>query len=100
MGFFDAIVSSITGAVSGGAAGGGGGSSPQEADITERVYFDISIDGAPAGRIEMGLFGAIVPKTVENFKQLCVNDDQGEGYRASAFHRIIPGFMLQGTRSC
>jgi len=93
MGFFDEIVSSITGAVLGGF---GGGSASQEADITETVYFDISIDGAPAGRIEMGLFGAVVPKTVENFKQLCVTDETGEGYLASAFHRIIPGFMLQG----
>jgi len=93
MGFFDEIVSSITGAVLGGF---GGGSASQEADITETVYFDISIDGAPAGRIEMGLFGAVVPKTVENFKQLCVTDEKGEGYLASTFHRIIPGFMLQG----
>ena len=27
-----------------------------EADITDRVYFDIEIDGAPAGRITLGLY--------------------------------------------
>ena len=45
----------------------------KDADITETVFFDIDIDGNPAGRIEMGLYGSTVPKTVENFKQVCVN---------------------------
>jgi hypothetical protein len=42
----------------------------KDAEITESVFFDISIDGEPAGRIEMGLYGSVVPKTAENFKQL------------------------------
>jgi hypothetical protein len=33
-----------------------------DAEITDRVYFDIAIDGEPAGRIEMGLYGSVVPK--------------------------------------
>lgn len=36
--------------------------------VTDRVYFDISIGDKPAGRIKMGLFGKAVPKTTENFK--------------------------------
>lgn len=71
----------------------GGGNT--EAEITETVYFDISIDGDDAGRIEMGLYGSTVPKTVENFKQLCLKS-KGQGYKGSGFHRIIPGFMCQG----
>jgi len=71
---------------------GGGETS---AEITETVYFDINIDGQSAGRIEMGLYGSTVPKTVENFKQLCVGAKVG-GYQGSIFHRVIPGFMCQG----
>ena len=29
--------------------------------VTNKVFFDVSIDGAPAGRITMGLYGKTVP---------------------------------------
>merc|ERR1712150_154001 len=73
----------------------GGGREPEAKDITEKVYFDITIGGQPAGRIVFGLYGDVVPKTVKNFKTLCTNPP-GEGYRSCPFHRIIPGFMCQG----
>ena len=34
-------------------------------------FFDITIGGTPAGRIEMVLRADIVPKTAENFRALC-----------------------------
>jgi len=66
-----------------------------------RVYFDVSIGGAPAKRITFELANDIVPKTAENFRALCTGE-KGRGkmgkplhYKNSQFHRIIPRFMLQ-----
>ena len=71
---------------------------PPQAEITSRVYFDISIDGHAAGRIVMGLHGSVVPKTVQNFETLCKGDQRHPrgaklAYEGSIFHRIIPNFM-------
>ena len=72
------------------------------ATVTEKVYFDITIDGAAAGRIVFGMFGDVVPKTVNNFATLA-DGSAGVGnsgkplhFKDSHFHRIIPGFMAQG----
>ena len=66
-----------------------------------RVYFDIEIGGKPKGMIVFELFKNIVPKTAENFRQLCTGeagkrDGKALHYLGSNFHRIIKGFMAQG----
>lgn len=64
--------------------------------ITHKVYFDVTEAGEPIGRITIGLFGTVVPKTVENFRQLAISEDSNFGYTGSVFHRIISKFMIQG----
>ena len=69
---------------------------PENPPITHKVYFDMTEGGESIGRITIGLFGSVVPKTVENFRQLAISEDPEFGYTGSIFHRIIPQFMLQG----
>lgn len=89
-------------AVVGGAFAARPKTSTDDAKITHKVFFDINIDNEYAGRIVMGLFGEVAPKTVRNFYELCVGNqvDEKSGvplrYKGSTFHRIIPNFMIQG----
>jgi peptidylprolyl isomerase len=70
-----------------------------------KAYFVVKYSpekGKPAKeeRIDFELFDNVVPKTARNFAELCrgfqTPDGKVIGYKGSSFHRIIPGFMLQG----
>ncbi|XP_077283768.1 peptidyl-prolyl cis-trans isomerase, rhodopsin-specific isozyme-like [Arctopsyche grandis] len=64
--------------------------------VTEQVYFDISKEGEPLGRVVIGLFGEVAPKTVENFKEIATIGINGKTYAGTKIHRIIKRFMIQG----
>ena len=38
------------------------------------VYFDISCNGKPKGRVVFKLYDDVVPKTAANFRSLCTGD--------------------------
>ena len=46
----------------------------EEAIVTEKVYLDLEVEGSPAGRVVIGLFGATAPKTVRNFVALATHE--------------------------
>ena len=68
------------------------------ANVTHICFFDISIDEIPKGRIEIGLFGNVVPITTRNFKELCQGTNglspitgYNLTYNNTFFHKIYPG---------
>ena len=73
----------------------------------KKVYLGISINNKDAGRIVIELFFKDCPKTCQNFLELCTGERGStftDGMPAkfplklsgSIFHRVIPGFMIQG----
>ena len=38
------------------------------------VFLDLGIGGKDSGRVKMELFANVVPKTAENFRQLCTGE--------------------------
>ena len=61
---------------------------PEKRNKPRYVYLDIK----SYGRIKIELYNDIVPKTAQNFRELC----SSKKYVGIPFHRIIKGFMVQG----
>jgi peptidylprolyl isomerase len=72
-----------------------------EKPLGNEVWMEITAGEKHLGKIVARLFND-VPKTTENFKCL-ITGEKGRGvsgkrltYRRTHFHRIVPGFMIQG----
>jgi hypothetical protein len=66
--------------------------------FTSYAYITLSWNGTVYPPMIFGLFGANVPKTVNNFLAFIdgnVPDVKGH-YKGSLMHRIVKGFMIQG----
>ena len=59
--------------------------------VSDIVELWIRVGTSPARRVELSLFGNVVPKTVDNFKQLVINGD----YNETSIYRIVPSLTIQ-----
>ena len=66
------------------------------ARITDRAFLDVTFGGRNRSRIVIGLYGDVVPRTVENFK-LLVTGAKGYGYNGTEFYRIVPGLQARAA---
>jgi cyclophilin family peptidyl-prolyl cis-trans isomerase len=42
-----------------------------QAKVTSKCFFEVEISGDRVGKVVIGLFGEVIPKTVDNFRALC-----------------------------
>lgn len=59
---------------------------------TKNYVIDVKVEGESIGQISISLWPDLAPKTVENFDNLVKTG----AYDGTAFHRVIPGFVIQG----
>ncbi|XP_030521651.1 peptidyl-prolyl cis-trans isomerase CYP26-2, chloroplastic isoform X2 [Rhodamnia argentea] len=62
---------------------------------TKKAFLDISIDGDPAGRIVIGLYGDDAPVGTVRFSNL-VSGAAGITYRRKEFIKIMPSYVQHG----
>lgn len=75
-------------------------SSAAPKDPTHIVTLEVAVDGKKSGNIEIELWGGTVPATSLNFLAMCSDKVTLAGktkpFKGVTFHRVIPGFMMQG----
>jgi peptidylprolyl isomerase len=69
-----------------------GSSGNQQSSSTASAPSEVVVIETNMGTIVFKFYSEVAPKTVENFKKLA----DEKFYDGTKFHRIIPGFMIQG----
>nr|GMC74078.1 peptidyl-prolyl cis-trans isomerase CYP26-2, chloroplastic [Ipomoea batatas] len=64
-------------------------------NLTNRAFLEVSIDGEPAGRIVVGLYGNTAPGGTARFSNL-VSGRAGISYRRKEFVKIMPTYVQHG----
>lgn len=72
--------------------------------MTDTLAITLTLDSTDV-QMKVELFGDVVPNTVTNFKNLCLNDDtqftlqdtvKERNYNDAEFYKIIKGFYAMG----
>lgn len=69
--------------------------------ITDRVFFDVSVNGKGIGRLVFALFGRDAPQTVAEFLRMVPNStglppqSAMPSYEGSLIFRCVPGEILE-----
>lgn len=67
----------------------------EEEAVSTTAFLDVSIDGVPAGRIVIGLYGGKTPIGATRFSDL-VSGRAGISYRRKEFVKIMPNYIQHG----
>jgi cyclophilin family peptidyl-prolyl cis-trans isomerase len=61
------------------------------------VFMDIQVGNKSPERVVFEVWSHVVPRTAANFVALCTGASRAQlTFKGSKFHRVIPGFMVQG----
>eukprot|EP00190_Bangiopsis_sp_CCMP1999_P001375 CAMPEP_0198731958 /NCGR_PEP_ID=MMETSP1475-20131203/33051_1 /TAXON_ID= ORGANISM="Unidentified sp., Strain CCMP1999" /NCGR_SAMPLE_ID=MMETSP1475 /ASSEMBLY_ACC=CAM_ASM_001111 /LENGTH=228 /DNA_ID=CAMNT_0044494987 /DNA_START=36 /DNA_END=722 /DNA_ORIENTATION=+ len=73
---------------------------PEGLCVTHRVHLDISVAGEKIGRLDVGLFGQVVPLSTRNFLSFaqCIYGPQ-RCLKGDVFQRVVRNFVVQGGPS-
>ncbi|CAI5977519.1 unnamed protein product [Closterium sp. NIES-65] len=74
-------------------AGSAAGDAPR---VTEKVFLDIAVDGAPVGRLVIGVYGKAAPVGAARFAQLA-KGVAGVSYRRKDFLRLTDSYVQGGA---
>ncbi len=65
------------------------------ATVTHICWFDLETDNKYIGRLDIGLYGNIAPKSINNFLSLSdLNSSIGFNYKNSLVFRLIPKYII------